>query len=596
MKNVRSFKTFLSIYFITLSLIFATMAMAGTKITILQTSDMHGRIYPHDYALDSEDSDAGFAKIKTVIDKERALDPDAILIDCGDTVQDNSAELFNELPVHPMIHAMNLLKYDIWTLGNHEFNFDISFLNRNIKAFKGDVLAANIYRAGTTKRWVLPYKLFDKKGVRVAVIGMIPPAVPTWESATPQHFEGLTFTDPTEETRKVLDELSGKYDVLVGAYHIGPDGEYGYAGLKEIAAKFPEFDVIFAGHAHAKFNEKINGVSIIEPGSYGWALAKAQIEVVKENDSFKVTSVETVQIETKEVAADPDILNQFKVIHKKSVEDANLMVGKISKDFIEKVDYITGKDEVTTMPTSQLFDSAIIDLINDVQLYFTGADVSSAALFNFGSNLKAGDFKKKDVAYIYKYPNTLIGVNITGENLKKYMEWSAAYYNTYKPGDLTISFNETIRGYNYDMFSGLAYEIDVSQEAGNRVINININGGPLDLGKTYKLAVNNYRFGTLLKLGLVADSDKYYDSVAMYTDVPDGRIRDLIIKYTKEVKNGTLDPSVDNNWRLVGFSIDKTKQEKAFEMIRNGNVSIPTSEDGRTLNIKSITMADLISL
>jgi len=592
MLNFRKFQNIVVLFLMAVSLTLATIVSAATTITILQTSDMHGRIYPHDYALDANDKDAGFAKIKVLVDKERSVNPNVILIDCGDTIQDNSAELFNDLPVHPMISAMNMMNYDVWALGNHEFNFELSFLEKNIKAFNGAVLSANIYKKGTSERWVQPYNIFKKQGVRVAVVGMIPPAIPTWESATPQHYEGLAFTDPMKETEKVVTELAGKYDVLIGAYHIGPKGEPGYDGLEEIARKFPQFDVLFAGHAHAKYNKEINGVKIIEPGQYGWALAKADIEVIMEGDSYKVSSISTVNIESKEIKPDQNILDKFKFVHEESVADANLVVGKIGKDFVENVDYITGKAEVTTMPTSQLFDSAIIDLINDVQMHFTGADVSSAALFNVGSNLKAGDFKKKDVAYIYKYPNTLIGLNITGENLKKYMEWSAAYYNTHKPGDLTISFNEKIRGYNYDMFSGVTYEIDLSKEAGNRVINAEIRGKALDFKKTYKLAVNNYRFGTLIKLGLVTDENKYYDSVAKYSDVPDGRIRDLIIKYTKETKNGTLNPTVDYNWKLVGFSIDKSQQAMAFEMIRNGTLTIPVSEDGRTLNIKAITVED----
>ncbi len=593
MKNHKITRSLITFFCVMSFLVFAVTAGAATKITVLQTSDMHGRIYPHDYALDSADKDAGFAKIKTLIAKERAANANVILIDCGDTVQDNSAELFNDLPVHPMVSVMNDLQFDVWSLGNHEFNFELSFLERNIKAFKGSVLSANIYREGTSKRWLEAYRIFNKDGVRIAVVGMIPPAVPTWESATPQHFEGLAFTDPMAETKKVLDELEGKYDVLIGAYHIGPKGEHGYDGLEAIAQNFPQFDVIFAGHAHAKYNKEINGVKVIEPGKYGWALAKAEITVEKKAGAFKVASVVTTNIETKKVEADKEVLAEYKFVHDQSVKDANLVVGKIAGDFVKRVDYITGEAKVTTMPTSQLEDSAIIDLINDVQLHYTGAQVSSAALFNFGSNLTAGDFKKKDVAYIYKYPNTLIGVNITGENLKKYMEWSASYYNSFKAGDLTISFNKKIRGYNYDMFSGLTYEIDLSKEAGSRVVNARIKGKALDPKATYKLAVNNYRFGTLLKLGLVTNDDKYYDSVARYADIPDGRIRDLIIKYTREEKKGTLSPSVDYNWKLVGYSIDEAKQQVAFDMIRKGVISIPRSEDGRTLNIRAITAADL---
>lgn len=595
MSKFSFFKNWLVGLVILTSLSLASTAVASTKITILQTSDLHGRIFPHDYALDSNDMDAGLAKIQTIVARERAANPNLILMDCGDTVQDNSAELFNDLPVHPMVNAMNLMGYDVWSIGNHEFNFELSFLKRNIQAFNGSVLSANIYKKGTNERWVKPYRIFTRDGVRVAVIGMIPPAVPIWESAAPQHFEGLEFTGPASETRKVIQELKGKYDILVGAYHIGPDGDHGFKGLEDIAKQFPQFDVLFAGHAHAKYKKEVNGVKIIEPGKYGWAVAKAEIEVARHGDTYQVVSVETTNIETKKLNADQNVLNMFKFVHDQSVSNANMVIGRISADFVKDVDYITGSAKVTTMPTSQLKDTAIIDLINDVQMHYTGADVSSAALFNFGSNLRAGDFKNKDVAYIYKYPNTLIGVRITGANLKKYMEWSASYYNTFNPGDLTISFNQKIRGYNYDMFSGLTYNIDLSKNAGNRVVDMKIDGRDLDPNKIYKLAVNNYRFGTIMKLGLVTADDKYYDSIARYPDVPDGRIRDLIIKYTKENKNGTLAPSVDNNWKLVGYSIDSALQAKAFALIKSGAITVPKSADGRTLNVRSITVNDLTS-
>ena len=128
------------------SLLFSYVVFAAdtTTITILQTSDLHGRIYPHDYATDTVDSDTGLAKIATLVKQERAIDPDALLIDCGDTVQDNSAELFNNLPIHPMIEGLNFLNYDVWVIGNHEFNFEKAFLDKNVATFKNTVLSANI--------------------------------------------------------------------------------------------------------------------------------------------------------------------------------------------------------------------------------------------------------------------------------------------------------------------------------------------------------------------------------------------------------------------------------------------------------------------
>ena len=158
---------------------------------------------------------------------------------------------------------------------------------------------------------------------------------------------------------------------------------------------------------------------------------------------YKRQSVKAENRETAKVVPDTVMEKEFEFVHDTSVADANEIVGKVTEDFVPRVDYITGEEKVTTMPTIQLEDSALIDLINNVQLYYTKADISSAAAFRSDMNLKKGDFKKKDVAFIYKYSNTLMGINMTGKNLLKYMEWSASYYNTAKKGDVTISVSYT---------------------------------------------------------------------------------------------------------------------------------------------------------
>lgn len=569
------------------------MPKGEETITILGTADMHGRIYAYEYAIDEEDKDAGFAKITTLIKAEREKNPNLLLMDVGDTVQDNSAELFNDLPVHPMVEVMNDLKVDVWALGNHEFNFEKSFLERNIAAFKGTVLSANIYKEGTKDRFVDGHKVFNINGIRVAVIGMIPPHIPLWEASSPEHFAGLTFQNITEETEKAIKELDGQYDILVGAYHIGPEGEYGFDGIEKIAEKFPQFAVIFGGHAHSRYQKEVNGVQLIEPGAYGWALAKADIKVKKGEKGVEVLSVVTENIKTETVEEDKAVLEKYEFVHKQSIADANTVIGEITDDFLSKVDYITGKDKVTTMPTSQVEDTALIDLINEVQLYYTKADVSAAAAFKNDMNLKKGEFKKKNVADIYKYTNTLMGLNITGEKLKKYMEWSAGYYNTYKDGDVTVSFNENIRGYNYDMFAGVTYDIDISKEPGSRITNLKLNGQPIKDDQIYKLAVNNYRFGTLVNLKLATKEDVYYDSYDIYQD--NGRIRTLIAQYIQEVGKGKIGPKVDNNWKIIGApGLNDSRKEEIYDLIREGKIKIPRSQDGRTPNVKSINIHELI--
>ncbi|SJZ92594.1 2',3'-cyclic-nucleotide 2'-phosphodiesterase / 3'-nucleotidase [Cetobacterium ceti] len=560
-------------------------------LTFAATSDMHGRIYPYEYAIDAEDKDAGFAKTNTVVKSLREQNPNLVLIDIGDTVQDNSAELFNHLDTHPMVEAMNDMNYDVWVLGNHEFNFEKDFIKRNIKNFKGSVVNANIKNEEDNSNFVLPYQLFDIEGVKVAVIGIIPPHVPMWEASAPEHFKGLKFEDPAPAVERTIKDLEGQYDVLVGAVHLGRKDEYGATGAFDLAEKFPQFSLILAGHEHAKYVTEVNDTLVLEPGAYGWGVATGDVKVKKEDGKWIVKDVTAKNVETKDVEADKDILNKFKDVHDKSRENANIVIGDVTETFIPKVDYITGEEKVTTMPTSQIEDTAIVQLINDVQKHYAKADISTAAIFTPESNLKAGQFKKKDVAFIYKYTNTLMGVNITGENLLKFMEWSANYYNTVKPGDVTISFNEKVRGYNYDMFDGVNYDINLTKEPGHRIENVTIDGKPLDPNKVYKLAVNNYRFGTLQNLGLIKPEDKYYDSYEALQD--NGRVRDLIIDYVQNTLNGKLTPKTDNNWKIVGLDTEIPGREAILEMIKKGEITIPKSASGRTLNVKSINVNDI---
>lgn len=341
------------------------------------------------------------------------------------------------------MRTLNDLKYDVFVLGNHEFNFEKSFLERNIKGFKGTVLASNVIKKSNNKPFVKPYVIKKIDGVRVAIVGYLVPHIPIWEASTPDHFEDLKFLGPEEALSATLKELEGKYDVLIGSFHLGREDEKGGVGIMEAAKKFPQFDIIFAGHEHAVYNTDVNGVKTIEPGAYGVYVAKG---VVTYNTETKKKTVTTENISTKDVPEDKEIAEKYAYVDKKSKEYANEVVGEVTETFIERPDFVTGDSKITSMPTATLKETPVIQLINAVQKYYAKADVSAAALFNFNSNLVKGPFKRKDVAFIYKFTNTLIGVNITGENLLKYMEWSYSFYNQLQPGDLKISFNENIRG------------------------------------------------------------------------------------------------------------------------------------------------------
>ncbi|BAL01252.1 putative 2',3'-cyclic-nucleotide 2'-phosphodiesterase [Oscillibacter valericigenes Sjm18-20] len=541
-------------------------------VTILQTSDLHGMINPYDYASNKE-SKTSMAHAAAIIAAERKTDPNLLLIDTGDSTQANYIQEFKDEVPDPMIDALNYLDYDTWTLGNHEFNFGFNYVEKEIKEFKGTTLAGNIYQKDGS-RWLDAYQIFDVNGVKVAVFGIDAPHIPIWEKSDPTHYNNMTFTSPMEETGKILKELDGKADVMIGSVHYGLDGEYGTEGMREVAQTYgDQIDALFIGHAHSVVDETINGIPVLEPGSNGQYVSKVTFSLTKKDGKWDVTKTDAGLIDCSTVTPDAAFLAKFKSLDEKSKALAAKQVGEVGETFLDPVELLPG------IPNAILQDNPVLDLINKVQMEQVGADVSLAALFDASSNLEKGPFLNRDSVKIYKYDNTLYGVKVTGKQLKAIMEQQAGnFFNQYKAGDVTISFNPDIRMYNYDEFAGVNYEIDISKPAGSRIQNVTYQGKPLSDSQTLVLALNNYRYGGLVTAGLLNESDVVYEG---------GAIRDMITDYVAALKTPLM-PECDNNWKIVGADLNDPQKDLIYEKVRCGEISVPTSEDGRTPNIASL--------
>lgn len=555
-------------------------------VQILATSDLHGKFMPWDYAVNEENTKGSMTQLATAIKELR--NENTILVDAGDTIQDNSADIFLDDEIHPMILAMNELNYDVWVTGNHEYNYGMDVLKKIIQQSKAKVLAGNVLDADK-KPIADGYTIIEKNGIKVGIIGMVTPHITRWDAA---NLKDCTVSDPVEETKKIIAEIKDNVDVLVAVEHLGVKNEYETAntGATDLANACPELNVIVAAHEHQLVEgENVNGVLIVENKPQAQTISNISISLEKVGDTWQVAECTSAPVEIKDYEPDTELTEKLTPAHEKAVKDASEVIGKLEGDSLAPANEING------IPQAQLQDTALIDLINDVQLHYTGAKVSASALFVPTANLNVGDIKKCDTALIYKYSNTLYTVEMTGAQLKKFMEWSAAYYNTYKPGDLTISFNPDVRAYNYDMFEGVNYEVNISKEAGERIENLTwSDGSPVKDDESFLVAVNNYRANSqLLAPGEIFEENDMPKLVEIDIKGELGGVRELIRDYIVNVKGGTIKPHVTNNWKITGNDWDKELHNKAVKLINDGTLELPTSEDGRTPNVKSITDKDL---
>lgn len=576
------------------------------EIQIISTSDCHGKFLPYDYALNAPDASGSLSQLSGAFNELRT--DNTVLVDMGDTIQGNFAELFIHDPIHPMVRAQNLMDYDAWVLGNHEFNYGMDVVRDVIAQHECKVLCGNVYESDGSRiadRCVI----LERAGVRIGLIGMVTPNIVRWDQTNLER-AGMTVTDPVEEIRAVVDEIKDDVDLLIAACHMDCGNEYGLedSGVFDLADKVPELDVILAAHGHKRIEGIYrNDVLITENNDAGKTLSLVTVTMAMGDDGrYHVADRASRSYEMLNRPEDPKISGDEIIVEADARAKANAatVIARLTNEALSPADEIPG------IPQARLQDTALIRLINDVQMYYTGASISGASLLTDSANLYGGDIRKCDLAMVYKYTNTLYKVRMTGAQLLKWMEWSYNYYNTFREGDLTISFSPDIRGYNFDMFSGVKYEADISKPAGSRIANVTLaDGSPLDMDAKYDVAVNNYRANThLLSYGdIYTEEDGLPELLEIDVRGDIGGVRELIGDYIANVlgvkgEDGIVsftveDVTEDNaNWRLTGYSWDEEKHARVAELVREGVLSLTNSQDGRTTNLKSITEDDLAAV
>ena len=526
------------------------------KLTILGTSDIHGRYMPWDYATDVANTDGSFAQISTIVNEVRKEDPNMLLVDAGDLIQDNSAELFQKDDPHPATESLKALKYDVWTMGNHEFDYGFDVLDNITKQFDGAVLAGNVQLEDSTP-YFAPYKIIERDGVKVGFIGMTTPMVAEFKEDT-DIFDGKKLTDPVKETIKTIKEIKEKADILVAVVHMGIENENNVenTGVADMAKQIPELDVIFAGHMHTLVEEEfINDVLIVEPDKYGRYVSRVDLTLEKDKDGFKTTEKKGSAIKVADYEEDKKITKLLADSHEKARKDANTELGKlVGMDLVPE-------NEIKGIPQVQIEETPLHNFLGEVmQHYSQNADVVAFQIDTDSPKLDIGDIRKKDIAKNYRYAGGEVTVyEVTGKDLKDYMEWAAGYYNTLDDGDVTISFDKERRTSKYntnDRFHGIKYDIDLREPAKKRIKNLTkLDGTPIKDDTPIKIGMNAYRMKFLQsEEGPLVGRD--FKEIYSTTDEEnfgevDGRIQQLCARYLDEVVDRTYEGKLLHNWDVI---------------------------------------------
>nr|WP_199065913.1 bifunctional UDP-sugar hydrolase/5'-nucleotidase [Chromobacterium sp. ASV5] len=573
-------------------------ALADTvDVTILGTSDLHGRFVPWDYASDTENRAGSLAQIASQIAKVRAEQRNVILVDAGDTIQGNFVENFKHEPVSPMMLGFNALKYDVWVPGNHEFDFGLPVLATSLKQFQGKALGGNI-REQDGSPFLPATAIVERQGVKIGVIGMDTPMTAVFAKNS-NRLGTLQFTNPVLEVKKAVQALSGKVDALVLVAHMGIDNENDMpgSGVGDIARANPELDAIVAGHMHVKVDKAvINGVIVTEPDKYGQALSRIDLKFEQKDGKYTLVDKNSFTYPMAKVASDKQLEAIYQPYHQKLRAFANRRVATLSG-----VDLVP-RDAVRGIPQVHVQDSGISALFQEASFHYAPmANVIALQIDNDKARLDVGEIRAKDIAYNYQYAGGEISVyELNGKALKQYMEWSAGYFNQLKDGDVTISFDAQRRASKYstnDFFAGVRYRIDLTQPAGERIRDLTFaNGKPIVDATPIRLGMNAYRMGHLTKPGAIFAGQRFpmVFSTEKKFGEEQGTIRNLTIRYLSEVKKGRYVGKPQQRWQLVGLKGYERERAIVEGLLNRGEISVPMSADGRFSNVASINVKDKV--
>jgi 2',3'-cyclic-nucleotide 2'-phosphodiesterase/3'-nucleotidase len=560
------------------------------SFSIIETTDVHGTILPYDF-IENKNITASMASSFDYVKQIRKIRDATILLDNGDNLQGQPEVYYynfiDTVSPHFVAEVMNYMGYDAGTIGNHDIEAGHAVYDRLVKEYKFPLLAANAVDINTGKPYFKPYRIIEKAGVKLAVFGLVTPAIPNW--LPPELYSGIEFKDMVETARKWMPViLNEKPDIVVGLFHSGWDRSEGKLqhtsnldenGSAAVAYNVPGFDIIFTGHDHKPANEKFansagDTVLILNGGSRSEKLAEADITFtsrkIKGKRQLKITGK---IINVADYKPDPEFIERFAPEDKTIDKYVNRVIGSSSST-------ITSRD-------AYFGPSAFVDMIHVFQLEITGADISFAAPLSFDVQISKGPINVGDMFKLYRFENMLYTMSMSGDEVHKYLEYSySEWLNTMKgPADLLLKLRTGKDGkpiiinnkawlknqsYNFDSAAGIDYIVDVSKPEGSRIqIKSFTDGRPFEKNKMYKVAVNSYRGnggGGHFTDGAGISKDELRKRLISSTDHD---LRYYVLKSIEEKK--LINPSPLNNWKIIPEKWVKTAMTSEYALLFGTN-------------------------
>ena len=544
-----------------LSAISTAMAQE-VNIKLLGTSDVHGRIVPWSYGADVEDKSGSYAQIATYVKDVRKNNKNVVLVEVGDAIQDNQIDVFAKdkkyYKDHPIPKVLNEMNYDIFVLGNHEFNFGMKALDEILKDIKAKKLTANFYHKKNDKRYIDATTIIEKDGVKLGIIGLSTPMSAKFEEDT-GNLKDMKFTSPTEEARTQVEKLKAKgVDAIIAVTHMGIDNENNIpdTGMRDVINAVDGIDVVIAGHMHKDVpSETIKNTLITEPHRYGTVVSEVDLTFdINDKKEVKLVKKESKTVPVKELEADKKIAEIYKPYHEKLRELNNVVIGQTANEMVP---------QETKHGVSAAFskDTGLSSFINDVEQHYSGADVVTFSFDHQKARMNKGDIKKKDIIFNYRYAGGDVTVyELTGKQLKEYMEWSANYFDTIQPGDTEYRYNaerKKSKYVTYDIFGGVNYKIDLRNPQGSKIVDLTLaDGRPVTDDMKLKVGMNSYRFAQLNGKGGIWEGQQipvlWESKVAMGREK--GTIQNMMIDYITNVKKGKIYGQSHNRWEIIGLN------------------------------------------